>query len=388
MIRRALVSAFLAAAAMPAVAAASNGIALQPAVGGRVVARTVVDRPAYAMYAGGRVMQFAATSHTTYTYAWPGVYFEAQFTGDSVAVRLDDDQNLLHLYLDGVHKDSLIRPGHRTVILDKLGDGPHVVRLEKAGETQDTTARFDGFTVASTEQVLPAPHYYRRMEFIGDSYMVGYGNTSHTHTCTHEEIRDTTDTSESYVTLAAKHFHAAYRILATSGHGVVRNYNNFSPGETLPWYYQFALFDKATLANDDGWVPDAVVVDLGTNDFSTPLGDDEKWKTREDLRADFIATYAVFVKSLRAKYPAAHIILMAENIGDNERIDAVNAVASRLKSDGEHDLDVLPYSGLDHLACDYHPSHLDEGILWQLLIDRLSLLPKFRLEERGQAGDD
>ena len=79
---------------------------------------------------------------------------------------------------------------------------------------------------------------------------------------------------------------------------------------------------------------------------------------------------------------------MAENIGDNERIDAVNAVADRLKSDGVDDLDVLPYGGLDHEACDYHPSHKDEGILSQLLIGRLSLLPKFRTEERAQAGEE
>ena len=90
-----------------------------------------------------------------------------QFTGDTVDVKVDDDQNNLNLYIDGVHKLTLTRPGRATVALKDLGAGRHIVRLEKTSETQNSTGTFDGFYVMSAEQALPAPHYDRSIEFIG-----------------------------------------------------------------------------------------------------------------------------------------------------------------------------------------------------------------------------
>jgi len=328
-------------------------------------------------FIGGRVVTSVVQGHAVYTYSWPGVYFEAQFVGDAVDVRVDDAQNNLYLYIDGVHKLTLTRPGRTTVSLKDLGAGTHIVRLEKASETQFSTGAFEGFTIGAGEQALPPPHYDRHIEFIGDSYTVGYGDTSRGQTCTVDDVRDTTDTSESFAPLTAKHFNAAYRIIANSGHGVVRNYAGRDPGETMPVLYQYALFDRSVPADDGGWTPDVIVIALGTNDFSTKLGDDEAWRTREELRADFIRHYVAFVDQLRAKWPAADFVLMASTSYDNEIIDAVNAVAATLKTAGVTNLDVLSFSGLDYQACDAHPSLNDDRVLSQLLIERIGRLPKF-----------
>lgn len=331
-------------------------------------------------YVGGRVVTHVAGGQTSYTYAWPGVYFEAQFTGDAVDVKIDDSQNNLYLYIDGVHKLTLTKPQHATVALKDLGEGRHVVRLEKVTETQSSTGTFDGFYVASADKALPAPRYERRIEFIGDSFTVGYGNTSRGRECTVEDVGATTNTSEAFAPAAAKHFGAAYRIHAYSGKGVVRNYANVDYGNPLPVLYQYALFDKSAPAPEDGWSPDVIVVGLGTNDFSTPLAKDEPWKTREELRADFIDKYAGFVKSLHAKQPSAHFILMASTNMENEIINAVNGVAARLKSEGVNDLEVIAFSNLDWQACHWHPSLKDDVTLSKLLIDRIALLPKFAPE--------
>jgi len=328
-------------------------------------------------FIGGRVVTSVVQGHAVYTYSWPGVYFEAQFVGDAVDVRVDDAQNNLYLYIDGAHKLTLTRPGRTTVSLKDLGAGTHLVRLEKASETQFSTGAFEGFTIGTGEQALPPPHYDRRIEFIGDSYTVGYGDTSRGQTCTVDDVRDTTDTSESFAPLTAKHFNAAYRIIANSGHGVVRNYAGRDPGETMPVLYQYALFDRSVPADDSGWTPDVVVIALGTNDFSTKLGDDEAWRTREELHADFIQHYVAFVDQLRAKWPAADFILMASTSYDDEIIDAVNAVAATLKTAGVTNIDVLSFSGLDYQACDAHPSLNDDRVLSQLLIERIGRLPKF-----------
>jgi hypothetical protein len=351
-------------------AAASAETELTPYVGGRVVARVTADT--------GFHLFSAPDDRTSWTYQWPGVYFEARFQGDAVDLKVDDGQNNLYVFVDGAHKLTLTRPGRTTISLKDLGPGAHTVRLEKASETQSTVAAFDGFFVADSDDALPPPRYDRAIEFVGDSYTVGYGDTSRGQVCTVDDVRDTTDTSLAFAPAVAKHFGAAYRIDASSGYGVVRNYGGKEPGNTLPVLYRYTLFDKSVPADDSGWSPGVVVVGLGTNDFSTALGPDEQWATREALRDDFVRSYAAFVQSLRAKYPAARIILMASTgTYANEIIDAVNATGEMLKQEGVVDVEVLPFGGLDYQSCHGHPSLKDEAILENLLIGRISQVPGF-----------
>ncbi len=372
-------------AAMPAMA---GGAALDVYVGGRTVRQAAVAAaPAesatwlerlFAMPSPSPVPSVGADA---YTYAWPGVYFEANFTGDEVDVKVDDDRNALYLFVDGGHKLTLTKPGKTTMALKNLGAGRHTVRLEKISETQSSTGTFDGFFVPSADQALPAPRYAKAIEFIGDSYTVGYGNASRGRNCTAADVAETTDTSRAFAPKVAKHFGAAYRIAANSGHGIVRNYANFDPGKTLPWLYGYALFDGASPADDGGWKPDAIVIYLGTNDFSTPLGATEPWATREDLRADFVKTYAAFVRRLHESQPQAHFLLLATVTAEGELSDAVNRVAEGLKAGGFADFEIVPVGGIEFSACHAHPSLKDEGVLAQLVIDRLAKLPGFAAAE-------
>ena len=372
-----VLAVFFIGSAMSALAeTSSNAAPLDLFVGGRVVTR-IIPGTVTSTYIGGRVMIHATHGQPSYTYAWPGVYFEAQFTGDFVDTKIDDDQNNLNLSIDGALKLTLTKPGHTTIAENDLSPGHHMIRLEKTTESQASTGTFDGFYVSSPRQALPVPQYDRRIEFIGDSFTVGYGDTSQSQACTVEDVARTTDTSHAFGPLTAKHFGAAYRINAYSGDGVVRNYTGIRSSLPFPVIYPYALLDQSTLATDEGWTPDVVVIGLGTNDFSTPLSPNERWKTRDALRSDFIASYVEFVKGVRAKWPAAHFILMSATDYDSERIDAVNAVADRLKVSGMTGLEVLPFGNLDYHACQGHPSLKDHATLSQLLIDRISRLPKF-----------
>jgi len=333
------------------------------------------------LYIGGRVVAKPGSGATAYTYDWPGVYFEGAFSGDAVDVKVDDALDNLYVYVDGAHKLTLTRPGKATVSLKDLGAGNHIVRLEKASETQSGTGSFAGFYVPSREQALPAPKYERRIEFIGDSFTVGYGNTSRGQTCTVADVDETTDTSRAFAPAVGKSFNAAYRIHAFSGRGVVRNYNGILPGETLPYLYQFTLFDKSAGVPDDGWTPDVIVIGLGTNDFSTDLHTGEAWATRDDLHKDFVAKYVAFVKSLHAKFPAAHFVLMASDRADNEIANQATAAAEQLKGDGL-DVESIIFTGLDYMACHGHPSLKDDALLTKMITDRISLLPKFTLGQK------
>ena len=85
---------------------------------------------------GGRVVVGESNNLPTYTYSWPGVYFEAAFAGTEVDVRLDDSNNILNLIIDGQAPVVLARPGKKTYSINNLTEGEHRIRLEKRTETQ------------------------------------------------------------------------------------------------------------------------------------------------------------------------------------------------------------------------------------------------------------
>jgi len=363
-------SMMLLSATVLATAAAAGSVPLTPLIGGRVAVQTTK--------AEGFSLFGNAADKTVYTYQWPGVYFEARFDGPEVDVKVDDNQNDLYVYVDGSHKFTLTKPGKTTVSLTNLGLGPHVVRLEKVSETQGSVGRFEGFFVGSASEALPPPVYDKRIEFIGDSFTVGYGNVSRGTTCTVDDVAETTNTSRAFGPEVAKSFGADYRIMAFSGRGVVRNYNGMAPGETLPVLYNYTLFDKSVAAPNDGWVPDVIVIGLGTNDFSTDLHHpEEPWVQRGALDADFARTYADFIGTLHGKYPAAHLILMASDGAKGEIAGGMSKAAELAKAAGVTGLETIEFKGLDYQACHGHPSLKDEAILSGLLKDSIAKLPKF-----------
>ena len=322
-------------------------------------------------------------------HAWPGVYYEARFEGDEILVKLDDTRNILAVFIDDKPVAHWSKPGHAIFRIGDLSWGTHTIRLEKLTESQDGSAKFEGFYLPGNTIVLgasPPPislkagkpltitPLSRQIEFIGDSYTVGYGNTSPKRECTKDEIWATTDTQQAFGPLTAKHFNADYQINAYSGRGIVRNYDGFI-GDPLPALYPFALFDGKTAYNDPTWQPQIIMIALGGNDFSTPVHAGEKWHTQEDLRADYIASYVTFVKTLRARNPNASFLLA--NYGEAEIISDIAEVIKRLNADGE--TRVAPFnagSNFERTGCDWHLNTADDRRISATLIAYLDAHPE------------
>ncbi len=301
---------------------------------------------------------------TTETYQWPGTYMETAFDGPEVSLQLNDSANILNVLIDHQVKETLNRPGEVVKTYKDLGPGQHVIRLERLTETQDATGTFAGFFAPDKGPVLAVRTRTKQIEFIGDSYTVGYGNTAGKRSCTRDEIWVTTDTSKAFGPLTAKHYNADYQINAYSGRGIVRNYDGFA-GDTLPGLYPYALFDGKTIYNDPSWSPQVITIALGTNDFSTPVHAGEKWKTQDELTNDYEATYVSFVKSLRAKNPNATILLISYDLATSP---AISTVRDRLKADGDGHVDFLEITGFTKNACDYHPDTSDDRKISDTLI--------------------
>jgi lysophospholipase L1-like esterase len=293
------------------------------------------------------------------TYQWPGTYFETAFSGAEAYFAIGPGDEILHIAVDHEPPVPLVKPAPGVYAVSGLAAGAHTVRVDVVTESQAGPDTFLGFAIPPGARPLAPPHRARQIEFIGDSHTVGYGNTSPTRTCSEDQVWATTDSSQAFGPLVARHYDADYQINAISGHGVVRNYNG-SPGDPVPIAYPWILFDHKQIYGDSNWHPQVIVIALGTNDFSTPLNPGEKWKTRGDLHADYEATYLRFLQTLRATNPRAYFILWATDMANGEIESEVREVVDRWRALGETRVDFLPVDGLSFTACNYHPSLADD----------------------------
>lgn len=343
-----------------ALAWACSGQVVEPATEQRELVPLPVE-------AGGRVLMEKDLSNQTfgsqaYRYQWPATSFETHFKGSEVYFRILAGRQILHVLVDTRPVASLVAAAPGVYRISRLGPGAHSIRLEVVTESQTVANVFGGFAAPADSG--------RSIEFIGDSYTVGYGNTSTSRNCTREEVWSTTDTSQSFPAVVARHYGAEYQVNAISGRGVVRNYDGFA-ADPLPIAYNYALLDHSALYNNPSWRPQVVVVALGTNDFSTPLHPREKWADREALHQDFEKTYVEFVRSIRAKYPAAFIVLWATDGLQGEIHSEVEKVVQALQRAGETRLTFVPMNGLQMNGCDSHPSVADDQVIAGKLIDAI-----------------
>jgi len=303
-------------------------------------------------------------------FGWPGVYFEGRFRGTGVEVAVESGTEFMRLLVDGEEKAQLRRPGLARLTLQGLAPGEHVVRLEKQTESQTGGGRFIGFYPTGDGQALPPAAPARRIEFIGDSFTVGYGDLSPGQACTPEQVHDLTDTQRAFGPVLARRLNADYRLVAYSGFGVVRNYNGTSPGQSLPAIYGRAIpDDPAHPAAADGWRPQVVVINLGTNDFSKPLNAGEPWADQAALRAAYRDRYIAFARSLMARQPQAKLVLM----GSDSFYDLVSEVATSLNDPAR--VATVRFGGLALTGCNYHPSLADHQAMADLLQTTLARFP-------------
>lgn len=306
----------------------------------------------------GRALQRGSNAALEIDRQWPGTYFETEIKSKNTFFKLGAGEVALKISVD---QDSvrLVKPAPGMYRIDGVKTGRHRVRVDVISESQKEPTAFDGFygdSATSARTLSPVRH---QIEFIGDSHTVGYGNTSPTRDCKQADVWVTTDSSQGIAPLVAQRFKADYQINAISGRGIVRNYGGYI-GDTVPQAYPFVLLNHDTRYEDAQWKPQAIVIALGTNDFSTPLHDGEKWKTRDELHADFEKTYFEFVQQLRAKNPHAYFVLWATDIADGEITTEVQRVVEKLNAAGEKKLVFLSMKDLQFSACNSHPSLADD----------------------------
>jgi len=310
------------------------------------------------VHAGGRVLQRGTNDAASYERQWPGTYFETAILGSEVYFKLGPGDVILKVTVDG-QSTQLTKPAPGLYGIRGISKAHHNLRVEVITESQAGPTTFNGFFASSSTKLGAPASRPVQIEFIGDSHTVGYGNTSPKRECTEDEVWATTDTSQGIAPRVARRFHADYQVNAISGRGIVRNYNGV-PGDTLPVAYPFTLLDHSEGYEDPKWRPEVIVLALGTNDFSTPLHDGERWKTRGDLHADYEKTYVDFLHQLRSRNPRTYFVLWATDMADGEILSEVQRVADRAHASGDDRIAVVPVKALEVTGCNYHPSLKDD----------------------------
>ena len=314
-------------------------------------------------------------------YQWPGTYFEARFAGATVYVDLGSGEKHARVSIDDREVADVLPPGLRMLRVQGLAPGEHRVRVDIVSESRDGVQGFGGFAVTEHADALTPRARARAIEFIGDSYTVGYGAASNGRTCSGDDIWRTTDNSLAFGPQVARRLDADYRVVALSGRGMVRNFSN-AAGDTLPAAYarQFPNDAAAVPVSDDpDWTPQLIVIGLGTNDFSTPVAAGEPWKDGVALSAAFEARYVDFVQSLHGRHPAARFLLLASDAGDGAAERAIRRVHARLVAKGVPVAQVFALGKLALEACNWHPSRGDhEMIARRLVVAIEALLPDWR----------
>lgn len=285
---------------------------------------------------------------------WPGTQIRTKFEGTSCSIKLKDGNNDYDIFIDGrLYK--IIRTTADTiyVLANGLEKKTHTLLITKRTEALFGIATFEGFILdAGKSLVKPKEKDRRKIEFIGDSYLTGFGTEGDSPDC--EFSRETQNSYLSFGPQLARKLDADYSIVAISGSGVVKNYgDSLRTSELpLPHYYDQACFNDSLKWDFKRWQPDAVVVRLGRNDY---------WQKPHPKREMFKTAYLKLINDVRKHYPNAHIFALCSPLRKDPHCDYISSVVNELN--GKNKDKKIHFIKLDvkfnqrwDFGCEKHPN--------------------------------
>lgn len=205
-------------------------------------------------------------SQPKFSYSQSG--FIASFSGTGLSVNLSNVGDAYYTaVIDGTTVRPMLHGGTGTVTVTAtsgLSAGAHTVAFYRQTEGASGITTFKGITVTGGSLQTPPAGKGRLIEVVGDSISCGYGDL-----CTSNQAGyRTADQSayDSWGAVAARLLGADVSIVAKSGIGVYRD-NSGSTTNTMPNVYGRTHYSSANSAWGFTLKPQAVLINLGTNDF-------------------------------------------------------------------------------------------------------------------------
>ncbi|KAI9683256.1 MAG: hypothetical protein M1822_006121 [Bathelium mastoideum] len=322
---------------------------------------------------------------TTNQLVWPGTGLEFDFTGTQAVINFSEvtGTNSLTMVIDNGTQMVTSNLGSNSLSTPVLPQGNHNVVLRKRSESYFGTLTFQNVTTTGTLNTVSAPA--RRIEFIGDSITVGYGEDG-TYPCTNTAAVE--DAPNTYGALTAGNFSADYSLIAWSGKGLTRNYVAVPPDTTALMPELWTEWNPLDNVNNtytfpSSKIPQAVVINLGTNDYSYVLTNSSgaTYAARPVLNnVTYEQAYVKFVQTVQSHYPQANFFLTsspllsdtyptAADMQHTNQANAIKAAIAQLNSTKVHFVDFPPQPGTeDTIGCDYHPGPAEHQAMAAILI--------------------
>lgn len=301
--------------------------------------------------------RFQTTAEGMLCCAWSGSQIALRFEGTAVEAVLHDyatgkEGNFIAILIDDAPPATLaLKPGTTTYRLaENLSPGEHTLRLFKQTEASVGQIAFGKIMIENGISIPPAPRPDRRIEFIGDSITCGYGNEAPNET---EPFKPSTENHYlSYGQLTARALKAECHVVAWSGEGILRNAQGDIVHPMPSIYGQILPPQPEPTWDFAQWIPQVVVINLGTNDFLTGIPDREK----------FISTYLSLVEKLNGLYRSPHIFCCLGPMITGEHLAIARSylqeLETRAKEHGIPSLHPLEFNILrsDEYGADWHPN--------------------------------
>jgi len=291
---------------------------------------------------------------------WSGSGFIARFSGTGLSITQSGNAVQYTVVLDGEVQANLVpnTGEHSYNIVNGLPQGEHVVEVYRRGEASFGTTTLLSVEVSDGQLLDPPAPAERRIEIFGDSITCGYGNEGASASCPFSA--DTENHYLSYGAILARSFDADLSTVAWSGKGVVINYGG-DTSTTLPEMAERAdpNSEKSVWDYTLEPEPDAVVVNLGTNDFSTD---------NDPTADDFLNGYLGLLRSIRARYPDALIVCtLGPLLSGTDLVQARQGISNAVQTlSAAGDSRTLVYemqAGNPNPGCDWHPSLLTHAAM-------------------------
>ncbi|GAC1661844.1 MAG: SGNH/GDSL hydrolase family protein [Candidatus Acidiferrum sp.] len=240
-------------------------------------------------------------------FGYPGVTLRVSFDGPSLAMRAisNTGNSYMGIFVDGngPRNVRLLAGENDTILAENLSAGEHTVEIVHQTETWVGLVTILGFRLAPTGHLIGAnPWPRRKMLFIGDSVTCGEAVDRF------PEWKKNRPASWnayfSYGMILARTFDSQVHLVCFGGRGLIRDWRGKRDGLNAPQLFDLAVPEEQSPHpwNHAAYIPDVVVVSVGSNDFSLGIGDFPE-------REEWVNAYVRFVRAIRGRYPAAFIFL-------------------------------------------------------------------------------
>lgn len=292
--------------------------------------------------------------------------FEVKFKGERVTTRIfatsydnpthnpfvsivvDDD-------FDNQRRIEITKEYTDLVLIDGLSDNQiHKVALYKSTESQDGIIGIEKINTTG-EFIADMDVKSHKIEFIGDSGSCGFGNLNKP---SEQRTSEGSDGMKAFAALTGIALDADFQIFAASGWGIKASiYTTPNTVNVFDAYknYDFSGSGAAIKYDYSSFIPDLVVINLGTNDYSyiyAAVTDPTEYEKRLN---DYKEQYIAMVNFIHELYPNAHILMLHGLMNEGKVIaDATNELYNLLKPQIEN-LSTIQING-DGQGASNHPS--------------------------------